>query len=754
MPGDPSNTSILSATPAFGGIDVSWTYPVTNPHALAYVLLYRSITSNFALAGTAREATGSLFFDKLDNENTYYYWIRFVSVNGTVSELIGPASAQAKPLIDEMIERLTGQIDAGVLATALRNKIDQVDVVALNLAGEVVSRQNGETTLAGAMADVNAGVAQALTFLANEQTSRVDGDSALATSVNLVATTSAGNLAAVQATLSAEIAVVDGRVTVTGQQVTQVAAQAATNLALVDSTLRAEITVVDDRVDTLSTRVDTVQAGNSIFEAYQTWDFNNTIDGWTFGGGTATPSAESVRFASSGVDPVATSPAVSFSGARYDKIRARVRRVAGTTWDGTLYYATSGHSFSGSFQKNIPDTTALNAWAILEWDMAELTSGGTDWTTNTITLLRLDLGNSASDQFDIDWISLGRRGSGTSFAAVQAVDTARVNGDAALASSITTVQTNAADNLAAAQTSLSTSIATTNGKVTQIGALYTAKVTVNGQIGGFGIYNDGTEVEAGFDVDRFWVGRTNGNRRKPFIIDGDIVYIDDAAIRNAAITWAKIGSLNINADGSIRSGQTSYDVGTGYWMGMVSGVPMMSMGSPTNGFTWNGTTFAVRGSIIATGNVQTNAITAQNSAFTTATATSANAVGTASDSLFTVLTKTFSTSGGAVIVMPQLFGCLLLGANTSDCRISAELVLDGTPVTAGVFRWALGGSYVTNDNEYLGYPALMDIPNYMATLSTGSHTLELKLRYRKTSGSDDVRVVARSGSMIILEFRR
>lgn len=134
--------------------------------------------------------------------------------------------------------------------------------------------------------------------------------------------------------------------------------------------------------------------------------------------------------------------------------------------------------------------------------------------------------------------------------------TARSTGDSALASQITTVQSQLGSDLASAQTTLQTNISTVNGKVTEIGALYTAKVSVNGLVGGFGVYNNGTEVQAGFDVDTFWIGRTALNKRKPFIVSGDVVYIDSAAIANASITDAHITTLNAS---KINTGYLSAD---------------------------------------------------------------------------------------------------------------------------------------------------------------------------------------------------
>lgn len=80
-------------------------------------------------------------------------------------------------------------------------------------------------------------------------------------------------------------------------------------------------------------------------------------------------------------------------------------------------------------------------------------------------------------------------------------------------------------------------------------------------------------------------------------------------IASAAIGWAQIGDLTISTNGAIKSGQNGYDSGTGYWMGMDGGVPKMSMGNSAKGFTWDGTTFAVRGNIIATTNMLGNAVT-------------------------------------------------------------------------------------------------------------------------------------------------
>lgn len=121
-------------------------------------------------------------------------------------------------------------------------------------------------------------------------------------------------------------------------------------------------------------------------------------------------------------------------------------------------------------------------------------------------------------------------------AAIQAEATARTNADTALGNQIVTVQSSLGGQLASVQTNMNTSV---NSMTNQINAMWTAKVDVNGLVGGFGLGNNGQVVDAGFDVDRFWVGRTV-NRVKPFIIDNDTVYINKARIRDADIDTLKI----------------------------------------------------------------------------------------------------------------------------------------------------------------------------------------------------------------------
>jgi hypothetical protein len=159
-------------------------------------------------------------------------------------------------------------------------------------------------------------------------------------------------------------------------------------------------------------RVAEVQAAE--FAATRVWQWSaGTVDGWTAAGATLTPSAGSLTITATGTDPVLRIAGLTINGAQNTRVRMRLRRLAGAGWDGSLFYTTAGHAESSSFVKVIPNMLPAGPFLILEWDMSKLTTGGTDWTSSTITGLRFDLGNANGDSFQIDWVAVGYIGPAT-----------------------------------------------------------------------------------------------------------------------------------------------------------------------------------------------------------------------------------------------------------------------------------------------------------------------------------------------------
>lgn len=384
--------------------------------------------------------------------------------------------------------------------------------------GNLAKRWNGTAWVAADDTRIAANGAAITT----EQTARADADGALSTRIDAVVATAAANTAAI--------------------------ATEQTARADADSANAQLITVVQSRI---------TNGNGSTFESYKTWDFD-ALDGWTVSNSTTSLSGGILTQTHTASDGQLISPAVSFAGGTYDKIRARIKRKAGSGWDGTVYYTTAGHGISSSYRKLIssPTSTELADWYIVEWDMSTLTAGGTDWTSSTILSFRIDLGSTSTDAFYIDWVSVGRRGNG-----IQTTQLAQVQTD----------------------------ISTTANDLGDVRAQWGVKTNVNGHVSGIALVSD---LIAGnptstftIEADKFKVvkpGTTDGNIA-PFSIDtsGPTPVINmDAAVR--------IGMGN-NLDGvtgnlisnSTCSSTSSYSVGYNNTGQTTTGVVLQAAGSWT-----------------------------------------------------------------------------------------------------------------------------------------------------------------------------
>lgn len=250
-PGDPNTTNILiTATPAFGGIDVNWTYPDLHPEAVAFTTIYRSLLPATETATVLRSAVqGSFYNDWLENDTTtvYYYWVKITSVYGTESEMIGPAWAAAKPRIEQMIEDLTGKIDNGVLAGSLKQEIARIELNSLNITAEMIERAKNDDALGVRISEVGAFTGETRALLQEEVLARTSADEAFVSTVNTVYSTLNGNIAAVQVQTNA----LTTRVDALASQITNVESEFNGNLAQVQQTLQTNINTVDGKANAI-----------------------------------------------------------------------------------------------------------------------------------------------------------------------------------------------------------------------------------------------------------------------------------------------------------------------------------------------------------------------------------------------------------------------------------------------------------------------------------------------------------------------
>ena len=397
-PGEPSGTVYLSAVAAYGGIELSWNYPDVNPHAVSHVQVWRSASNLLNEAILINTVAGSYYFDRQNNSNTYYYWIRIISYYGTALAFVGPASAQARPLLTDLIQELTGQIDAGVLATSLQTEITRIGTNATDIYNEVADRTGADALIEGTLTTISGNVATALTLIDTETTNRISGQEAIAQQIDeLIAVSPGGAYAAIE-------------------------------------------------------EIQTTKIGYSALASDSTTPYDG--DGVT------------------DVYPVGTYPTIDYPD-----------------------YAVN--------RKRIIDKVGVTEWNLTAAGIAK----------------------------PLVWI-VGMP----------------------LASSIKTVEVAGPEGGYAALEQAFTAQGTLNNGFK---ALYTAKVDVNGLVGGFGIYNDGVVVEAGFDVDKFWVGRSGPDKIKPFIINNDTVYINNAVIANLTADHITTGLLA--ADNVLTRGMTVRD---------------------------------------------------------------------------------------------------------------------------------------------------------------------------------------------------
>ena len=441
-PGDPDTNIVVAATTVTGGIQVSWSYPALLSHAVQHTLLYRATTNNFSNAIQRGIVAGNIFNDQIDvvNPTTYYYWARIVTVNGTVGVLCGPASAVARNIGDVVIEELTGKIVTGVLATSLREKIDRITLNYQELLTEITERIGGNEALMAALADLEAGLVDAVAMLEREVTLRVDGENAL------------GLIQETLAVLTREVIA-----------------------AIFDDS----IVGVNAAGDTIAGAIKKIYVANQEVQA----------------------AVLNVQTAKIGYSAVAA------TGRAYDGDRNTIVYPVAK-------YSANTYPHYANDRRRIIDAEGVTNW--------NATPAGA--TKPLVWIVGMPLAT-----------------------AVLSVGVTDATGDEA-----------SLEQAFVAQKDL-------NGKFS---ALYTVKVQANGLVGGFGIYGDEEGIEAGFDVDRFWIGRTEENgdlvKTLPFVIDKGIVYINKAYIKEATIDTLRIvgNSVTVSVGSSSQTGGILHKEGT------------------------------------------------------------------------------------------------------------------------------------------------------------------------------------------------
>lgn len=277
-PGDPNFSDIiLTSTPAFGGIDLNWTWPDTYPEAVAFTTIYRNTVFDFDTSIVLRAAaTGNFFYDAIEDTvaQDYYYWIVLTSIYGTRSDVKGPTKARALPRIGQMIEELTGQIDNGMLSVGLKGEIARIQMNALHIDQEMIDRAAEDDALGVRINVVSAESGETKALLMEEVLARTSQGEAFVSTVNTLYSELNGNIAAIQVQQTALV----NDVAALAQQVTNLETQVGEDLAQVLQTMETKIETVDGKVTAIGARWTAQVNVNGLIGGFGVYNDGQTVE--------------------------------------------------------------------------------------------------------------------------------------------------------------------------------------------------------------------------------------------------------------------------------------------------------------------------------------------------------------------------------------------------------------------------------------------------------------------------------------------
>lgn len=397
----PTAPTGFTATGLYSANVLSWDRPTYLGHA--YTEIYRSQENSFGTATVVGTEVGVLFADSaVEAAEPYFYWARHVNTNGTPGPINATDGTEAQTVIPAaaIIDAITGEILDSTLHESLQERLALIDAPDIGLIYQMAQEIEDRTLGIAAEAAARAAEIAAAVF---------DLNSAIDTEAS-----------------SREALAAQMRGSYSGSDLNSV----TSGLFYQERQARATA------VDALALQISLLSAGvGGGFDPANTWYFDATSEGWSVAGATLSWAQGEITITSTGTDPQLTVGSLNILGTAYDVLKMRVKRVAGSGWQGDAYFSTAGgggHSFSDSYKETLADPgEALDDWMVLEWNMSALSAGGTNWKDSTITGIRFDLGNSSADVFVIDWIAVGRNAPPASVASLLAEQLARAAADAA-----------------------------------------------------------------------------------------------------------------------------------------------------------------------------------------------------------------------------------------------------------------------------------------------------------------------------------
>lgn len=635
----------LEATGTITSIMLSWdsTEDYSN---FSYMEIWRSGEDNIGTAVLSGQENFNFYVDTVEPESSYYYWIRIVSranVAGPFNALSGThGTTSADPTA--LLALLSGEITASELHASLGERINLIDGSAstpgtipyqlslvqsqLDDLQAIQEYDSGTTYVIGDTVKYNNFLyTPKQTTLGNlptntefwtqigDYSSYGDALSALSSEVGTVASNLSAETTA-RTTLASQV-----RGTYTGTNVASVTSgllfSERTARATADSALSSSVSSLTALVNSNVAAISEEQTARANADSA----LASSVATIQASANSNTAAIQTEQTARAGGD-AANASAIMTVQSRID-----------TAGSQPVLLSSTGSINQSSIPLNTPDApysltfTSANAGSVLVYIDAYDLEGG--------LLVRLNNGSyvSAGHQANFGYPDSSRVWFNIYFdnlvAGVNSLDFYRVSpegyqiyrimaiGTPASLNGYGTVATGLGfdaalqDNTAAIQTEATTRASQTGDLYAQ----YTVKLDVGGAVSGYGLASTGpTGTGSVFEVraDKIAFAApygVSGDSCVPFVVDtiSNRVAMDGAYMKTATIGTAAIGDLavtdakmvslqvgkltsgdftgkyiNLGTGGNIRSGQTAFNTGTGFWMGKgTDGYARFSVGSST-----------------------------------------------------------------------------------------------------------------------------------------------------------------------------
>jgi len=185
-------------------------------------------------------------------------------------------------------------------------------------------------------------------------------------------------------------------------------------------------------------------------------------------------------------------------------------------------------------------------------------------------------------------------------------------------------------------------------------------------------------------------------------------------LQRAANNSQTVESITLSTTGFIRGGQTSFNVGTGFFLGYESGAYRFSIGNPSGQYiTWDGSSLEVNGTlapnIVTLSSILDGAVSELKLAAGAVTAAKTNlaaiddstgelaANSVSTNSLQALAVTTAKLNAGAVTA--EKMTVTELSAITANLGAINAGTIDGVTITGGLFRTATSGRRLEMDND-------------------------------------------------------